>query len=119
MQCCENDLLNLRTFYSSFFRNEHFVNQFSLDTCACAAISHNSIVCKNHPEEHVMLKTLIPEILMTDLPKELSIQQDELDFDPNTSKKLGDGGAGIVYLGHLGDIEVAIKRSRSVIMDQR
>ena len=118
MKCCENHVLNLRTYYSSFFRNEFFVNQFPLDTCACAAISHHSIVCPNHPEEPVMLKTLIPEIMMTDLPHKFSIREEDFDFDPDTSEKIGDGGAGIVYLGYLGDAKVAIKRSRSVIMEQ-
>jgi len=57
--------------------------------------------------------------MMTDLPSNFRIDHEELDFDPNTSKKLGDGGAGIVYLGHYGEKDVAIKRSHSSIMKDK
>ena len=99
VQCCDQNTNSLRNYYSSFFRNEFFINQFPLDTCAYAAIDHNEIICIKHPDQPVRLELLIPEIMMTDLPQKFRITEESLDFDPDTSKKLGDGGAGVVYLG--------------------
>ena len=116
IECCDKNASDLRNHYSSFFRNEYYVNQFSLDMCAFAAIRHKFVTCNNHPARPVPLDLLIPEIMMTDLPPKFRINHEDLDFDPNTSKVLGDGGAGVVYLGRFGDMDVAIKRSHTVIM---
>uniref|UniRef100_A0A7M5VAP0 non-specific serine/threonine protein kinase n=1 Tax=Clytia hemisphaerica TaxID=252671 RepID=A0A7M5VAP0_9CNID len=118
VQCCDQNTISLRNHYGSFFRNEFFINQFPLDTCAYAAIDHQEIICVKHPDQPVRLELLIPEIMMTDLPQKYCITEDSLDFDPHTSRKLGDGGAGVVYLGRYDDEDVAIKRSHSVIMKE-
>ena len=44
---------------------------------------------------HVPLSHIVPDLLLTDLPKEFIVNTSQLDFDPKEpSTRLGRGGAG-------------------------
>ena len=92
------------------FRNPQYVRQFELPTCALAAVNHETIICAEHPGVPVALSSLVPDLLLSDLPPYLLIDTDKFEFEPIESNRLGEGGAGEVYKGSYRDVPVAIKR---------
>lgn len=47
--------------------------EFSLIECAAAAVDHTEIACPYHVDRPVKLSSLVPDIMMSDLPDELVI----------------------------------------------
>ena len=86
---------------------------FTLPTCAAAAMSFSTINCPYHPDTVVSLDELIPDLLMTDLPRNLLVDSSEFSFKQDDVSRLGGGGAGEVYRGLLRDTEVAVKTFHS------
>lgn len=78
--------------------------------CAAAAVSHTEISCPYHVDEPVKLASLVPDLILSDLPKELLIDGKFLTFNPVEENRLGAGGAGEVFLGTYKKQRVAIKR---------
>lgn len=59
------------------------------------------------------LDELIPDLLMTDLPRNLMVDSSEFSCKTDEASRLGGGGAGEVFKGILGDSEVAVKTFHS------
>ena len=56
--------------------------------------SQDTIYCADY-DVHVPLSSLVPDLLMTDLPPNLIIDQSVFEFNPkDLSTRLGRGGAG-------------------------
>ena len=67
---------------------------FQLDTCAAEALIGDTIICREY-NVRVPLRHLVPDLLLTDLPADLQIDQSQLEFNPkNSATRLGRGGAG-------------------------
>eukprot|EP00794_Sanderia_malayensis_P013704 gene13704-15131_t len=96
-----------------YFRNPQFVNQFSLAICALAAVSHENIQCAKHADTPVALLTLVPDLLLTDLPPSMLLAKNQLDFNPSDTNRLGGGGAGEVFKASYKGEVVAVKRFHS------
>jgi hypothetical protein len=109
----------LRRSCSQEFPTEHCGIQpvrpynFTLPTCAAAALNFSTINCPYHPETVVSLDELIPDLLMTDLPRNLLVDKGEFSYKTDAVSRLGQGGAGEVFRGVLGDMEVAVKTFHS------
>ena len=110
---CPICVANLKDNYISTNRSNKLVHSFNLNICALAAVSHQTIYCPKHPDIPVPLNLLVPDLLLSDLPSELIIPSNELDFNADESNRLGEGGAGGVYLGKYKHKKVAIKQFHS------
>lgn len=86
---------------------------FTLPTCAAAAMNFSTINCPYHPDTWVSLDELIPDLLMTDLPRNLLVDSSEFMYKTDDESRLGGGGAGEVYRGSLREDEVAVKTFHS------
>lgn len=86
---------------------------FTLPTCAAAALNFATINCPYHPETVVSLDELIPDLLMTDLPRNLLVERSEFTHKTDASSRLGGGGAGEVFRGVMDDMEIAVKTFHS------
>ena len=72
---------------------------FSLEDCAAAALMEDTIYCKEYDVD-VPLIDLVPDLLLTDLPKQWHLDISRFEFNPaDISTRLGAGGAGAVYKG--------------------
>ena len=99
--------------YSQFFRDIDHVTQFYLLTCASAATNYQAIMCNKHPDHHVDLNLLVPDLMLSDLPPHLVIDPTKFIFTPSEETRLGEGGAGGVYRGGYKGNEVAVKQFHS------
>ena len=90
--------------------DDHTKPEFLLTECAAAAVAHKEITCMRHVAEPVKLENLVPDLLLSDLPKDLLIDTKFFDFDPVEEKRLGCGGAGEVFLATYKKQKVAVKR---------
>ena len=86
---------------------------FTLPTCAAVALNFSSVTCPRHPDRVVPLKELIPDLLLSDLPRHMLIVKSEFQFQINDSSRLGSGGAGEVFLGTYKKEPVAVKTFHS------
>ncbi|KXJ22658.1 leucine-rich repeat serine/threonine-protein kinase 1 [Exaiptasia diaphana] len=86
---------------------------FTLPTCAAAAMNFSTINCPYHPDTVVSLDELIPDLLMTDLPRNLLVDSVEFSYTTDDESRLGGGGAGEVFRGLLREEEVAVKTFHS------
>ena len=67
-----------------------FLNYFFLAPSSL----QDTILCSDY-NVHVPLSHIVPDLLLTDLPKEFIVNTSQLDFDPkDPSTRLGRGGAG-------------------------
>ena len=67
---------------------------FQVDTCAAEALIGDTIICREY-NVRVPLRHLVPDILLTDLPADLQIDQSQLEYNPrDPATRLGRGGAG-------------------------
>ena len=66
---------------------------YPLELCCVWAFSCDTIVARKF-NVSVPLDHLIPDILMTDLPKELQVESNQFQFDQNPAFCLGRGGFG-------------------------
>lgn len=110
----ELDINEVRNNYGSLFRDPTTVQQFPLPMCA-TAMDHQarSIYCAKHPNQPVPLELIIPDIMLTDIPKEYKIEQDYFDFDPSEENRLGSGGAAKVFKANYKGVKVAVKQFHS------
>lgn len=81
--------------------------------CATATIEHQAILCDKHPDQPVPLELIIPDVVLTDIPKEYTIEQEHFDFDPREENRLGSGGAAKVYKATYKGRKVAVKQFHS------
>nr|KAG5709901.1 hypothetical protein BaRGS_029943 [Batillaria attramentaria] len=77
---------------------------FAVPECAGSLLKWDYIRC--HKGNYIALDELVPEFLLTEMPKKLHLDTSQLHV---SSKKLGGGAAGSVYKGMLGKTEVAVK----------
>ena len=81
---------------------------FQLSTLVDESETRMSIECAVH-HGWVEIIDLAPDILLGDLPKELLLRYEELNFDPNKAEEIGEGSFAKVYRMSLGNKEVAVK----------
>lgn len=105
--------MNFSENFGSYFRDPNAVFQFLLLTCALAATNHQAIGCPNHPRDHVTLDLVVPDLTLTDLPRHFLIDRKQFVFQPSEKTRLGEGGAGGVYLGEYKGTKVAVKQFHS------
>ena len=78
---------------------EDETEDYSLEECALRARSSRTIYSHDYNTD-VPLEHLVPELLLTDLPAELNMDVDQLQYNPDDySTLMGVGGAGAVYEG--------------------
>lgn len=66
---------------------------FDLKKCAGALLNSDFALC--HTGSKVLLEDLIPEFLLTELPRRFLLKRSELELD--VDRKLGGGAVGSVY----------------------
>jgi leucine-rich repeat kinase 1 len=82
---------------------------FQVDACAAEALIGDTIVCRDC-NVRVPLRHLVPDLLLTDLPADLQVDQSQLEYNPrDPATRLGRGGAGAVYRGKYRRQIVAVK----------
>lgn len=108
-----DDQMGFSENYGSYFRDPDAVYQFMLLTCALAATNFQLISCPNHPRDHVSLDLVVPDLTLTDLPRHFVINREQFVFEPSDKTRLGEGGAGGVYLGEYKEAKVAVKQFHS------
>lgn len=84
-----------------------------MQVCALAATAFKAISCPLHSTHPITLETLVPDLLLTDLPAQYVIDPDEFIFNPSKETCLGEGGAGGVYRGSYQGKSIAIKQFHS------
>ncbi|XP_028406855.1 leucine-rich repeat serine/threonine-protein kinase 1-like [Dendronephthya gigantea] len=89
---------------------ERRLPEFSLMECAAAAVDYTEIACPEHVDRPVKLSSLIPDLVLSDLPPELLIDRNVFLYNPTDENRLGSGGAGEVFLGIYKKQKVAVKR---------
>ena len=71
-----------------------FVFTFAFTLSPSLSFTKDTVYCVDY-DVHVPLSTLVPDLLMTDLPPNLIIDQSCFEFNPkDLSTRLGRGGAG-------------------------
>ncbi|XP_048583428.1 leucine-rich repeat serine/threonine-protein kinase 1 isoform X2 [Nematostella vectensis] len=86
---------------------------FTLPTCAAAALMFSTISCPYHPDSVVCLDELVPDLMMTDLPRHLLVERCDFSYRDDAASRLGGGGAGEVFRGELRNSFVAVKTFHS------
>jgi len=96
-----------------YYRDSDHVTQFDLVTCALAVTNFQAIFCDKHPDDHVHLDLVVPDLTLTDLPAHFVIDPRKFVFVPSAATRLGEGGAGGVYRGEYEGKQVAVKQFHS------
>ena len=96
----------------------HMIPQGSRDDCHHFSVSELSLAatmggsegaeCPRHPEESLALTSLVPDLLLMDLPVRV-LDKTLFDFDPKKSHSLGRGGFGEVFRARFRGKNVAVK----------
>eukprot|EP00117_Sycon_ciliatum_P021504 scpid6936/ scgid3290/ Leucine-rich repeat serine/threonine-protein kinase 1 len=89
---------------------------FPLRTCALAALSSHDAVWK---QRRVPLQQLAPELTLSDLPDELLLKPELLEFEASSKTLLGRGGAGVVYRAKYNGTPVAMKQFSTTVSTYR
>ena len=98
---------------AGLLRDPEHVKPFSLTVCAIAALGHDEFQCSMHPDEPVPLAHMVPDLLLSDLPASMVLDQANFDFEANEEMRLGTGGAGEVYRAVYDGNPIAVKRFHS------
>ncbi|EDO31970.1 predicted protein, partial [Nematostella vectensis] len=73
----------------------------------------STISCPYHPDSVVCLDELVPDLMMTDLPRHLLVERCDFSYRDDAASRLGGGGAGEVFRGELRNSFVAVKTFHS------
>ncbi|XP_052278678.1 leucine-rich repeat serine/threonine-protein kinase 1-like isoform X2 [Dreissena polymorpha] len=92
------------------------LNHFTVEYCAKKLVQGLPVVCpKQTTGKQYELTTLVPELLLKDLPRKFFMELGLLKLEETKENCLGGGVAGAVYKGYYGDTAVAVKIYRSDI----
>ena len=98
---------------SGLVRDPELVKQFPLTVCAKAALYYDQFQCILHPDLPVSLVHMVPDLLLSDLPPSMVLDNTKFDFEANDETKLGAGGAGEVYKALYDGVPIAVKKFHS------
>ncbi|XP_030816227.1 leucine-rich repeat serine/threonine-protein kinase 2 isoform X3 [Camarhynchus parvulus] len=67
------------------------------------------LVNPDQPRQTIPIAQIAPDLILADLPRNIMLNNDDLEFDEAPEFLLGDGGFGSVYRASYGGEEVAVK----------
>ncbi|XP_014461960.3 leucine-rich repeat serine/threonine-protein kinase 2 isoform X1 [Alligator mississippiensis] len=106
--CGEGEtLLKKWALYSFEDGEEH--QKILLDDLLNKAEEGDLLVSPDQPKCTIPIAQIAPDLVLTDLPRNIMLNNDELEFDQAPEFLLGDGGFGSVYRASYGGEEVAVK----------
>eukprot|EP00076_Gallus_gallus_P004357 NP_001274122.1 leucine-rich repeat serine/threonine-protein kinase 2 [Gallus gallus] len=106
--CGEGEtLLKKWALYSFEDGEEH--QKILLDDLLKKAEEGDLLVNPEQPRHTIPIAQIAPDLILADLPRNIMLNTDELEFDKAPEFLLGDGGFGSVYRASYGGEEVAVK----------
>ncbi|XP_068786872.1 leucine-rich repeat serine/threonine-protein kinase 2 isoform X6 [Struthio camelus] len=106
--CGEGEtLLKKWALYSFEDSEEH--QKILLDDLLKKAEEGDLLVNPDQPTHTIPIAQIAPDLILADLPRNIMLNNDELEFDKAPEFLLGDGGFGSVYRASYGGEEVAVK----------
>ncbi|XP_067324906.1 leucine-rich repeat serine/threonine-protein kinase 2 isoform X1 [Anolis sagrei] len=106
--CGEGEtLLKKWVLYSFEDGEEH--QKILLDDLLKKAEEGDLLVNPNQPKSTIPIAQIAPDLILADLPRNIMLNNDELEFDQTPEFLLGDGGFGSVYRASYGGEDVAVK----------
>ncbi|NXJ12867.1 LRRK2 kinase, partial [Odontophorus gujanensis] len=106
--CGEGEtLLKKWALYSFEDGEEH--KKILLDDLLKKAEEGDLLVNPDQPRHTIPIAQIAPDLILADLPRNIMLNNDELEFDKAPEFLLGDGGFGSVYRASYGGEEVAVK----------
>ncbi|NXO52619.1 LRRK2 kinase, partial [Aramus guarauna] len=106
--CGEGEtLLKKWALYSFQDGEEH--QKILLDDLLKKAEEGDLLVNPDQPRHTIPIAQIAPDLILADLPRNIMLNNDELEFDEAPEFLLGDGGFGSVYRASYGGEEVAVK----------
>ncbi|OXB60529.1 hypothetical protein ASZ78_007432 [Callipepla squamata] len=106
--CGEGEtLLKKWALYSFEDGEEH--QKILLDDLLKKAEEGDLLVNPDQPRHTIPIAQIAPDLILADLPRNIMLNSDELEFDKAPEFLLGDGGFGSVYRASYGGEEVAVK----------
>uniref|UniRef100_A0A8C2T3E1 non-specific serine/threonine protein kinase n=1 Tax=Coturnix japonica TaxID=93934 RepID=A0A8C2T3E1_COTJA len=106
--CGEGEtLLKKWALYSFEDGEEH--QKILLDDLLKKAEEGDLLINPEQPRHTIPIAQIAPDLILADLPRNIMLNTDELEFDKAPEFLLGDGGFGSVYRASYGGEEVAVK----------
>ncbi|NXC70111.1 LRRK2 kinase, partial [Anhinga anhinga] len=106
--CGEGEtLLKKWALYSFQDGEEH--QKILLDDLVKKAEEGDLLVNPDQPRHTIPIAQIAPDLILADLPRNIMLNNDDLEFDEAPEFLLGDGGFGSVYRASYGGEEVAVK----------
>ncbi|XP_067420530.1 leucine-rich repeat serine/threonine-protein kinase 2 [Emydura macquarii macquarii] len=106
--CGEGEtLLKKWALYSFEDSKEH--QQILLDDLLKKVEEGDLLINPDQPRITIPIAQVAPDLILADLPRNIMLNNDELEFDQAPEFLLGDGGFGSVYRASYGGEEVAVK----------
>ncbi|XP_075575896.1 leucine-rich repeat serine/threonine-protein kinase 2 [Pelecanus crispus] len=106
--CGEGEtLLKKWALYSFQDGEEH--QKILLDDLLKKAEEGDLLVNPDQPTHTIPIAQIAPDLILADLPRNIMLNNDDLEFDEAPEFLLGDGGFGSVYRASYGGEEVAVK----------
>ncbi|XP_061874693.1 leucine-rich repeat serine/threonine-protein kinase 2 isoform X2 [Colius striatus] len=106
--CGEGEtLLKKWALYSFQDGEEH--QKILLDDLLKKAEEGDLLVNPDQPRHTIPIAQIAPDLILADLPRNIMLNSDDLEFDEAPEFLLGDGGFGSVYRASYGGEEVAVK----------
>ncbi|XP_060100725.1 leucine-rich repeat serine/threonine-protein kinase 2 isoform X2 [Heteronotia binoei] len=106
--CGEGEtLLKKWALYSFEDGDEH--RKILLDDLLKKAEEGDLLVNSDQPKSTIPIAQIAPDLILADLPRNIMLNTEELEFDQRPEFLLGDGGFGSVYRASYGGEEVAVK----------
>ncbi|NWU77506.1 LRRK2 kinase, partial [Onychorhynchus coronatus] len=106
--CGEGEtLLKKWALYSFQDGEEH--QKILLDDLLRKAEEGDLLVNPDQPRQTIPIAQIAPDLILADLPRNIMLNSDDLEFDEAPEFLLGDGGFGSVYRASYGGEEVAVK----------
>ncbi|XP_074683864.1 leucine-rich repeat serine/threonine-protein kinase 2 [Strix aluco] len=106
--CGEGEtLLKKWALYSFQDGEEH--QKMLLDDLLKKAEEGDLLVNPDQPRHTIPIAQIAPDLILADLPRNIMLNNDDLEFDEAPEFLLGDGGFGSVYRASYGGEEVAVK----------
>ncbi|KAF4793882.1 leucine rich repeat kinase 2 [Turdus rufiventris] len=106
--CGEGEtLLKKWALYSFQDGEEH--QKILLDDLLRKAEEGDLLVNPDQPRQTIPIAQIAPDLILADLPRNIMLNNDDLEFDEAPEFLLGDGGFGSVYRASYGGEEVAVK----------
>ncbi|KAK2514138.1 Lrrk2 [Columba guinea] len=106
--CGEGEtLLKKWAMYSFQDGEEH--QKILLDDLLKKAEEGDLLVNPDQPRHTIPIAQIAPDLILADLPRNIMLNHDDLEFDEAPEFLLGDGGFGSVYRASYGGEEVAVK----------